>query len=188
MSIVKKRFLEHKELIEALLETEYIEMTEKLGLEIVETLERGNKILICGNGGSAADAQHFAAELVGRFVTERRGLPAIALTTDTSIITSIGNDYSYDVIFSRQVEALGNEGDMLIGISTSGNSKNVLEAVTLAKNKGMKTVGMLGKDGGELVKQCDEALVVTCNTTARVQEVQELTYHIICEIIDSKIK
>ena len=188
MSIVKKRFVEHKELIEALLETEYIEMTEKLGLEIVETLGKGNKILICGNGGSAADAQHFAAELVGRFVTERRGLPAIALTTDTSIITSIGNDYSYDVIFSRQVEALGNEGDMLIGISTSGNSKNVLEAVTLAKTKGMKTVGMLGKDGGELVKQCDEALVVTCNTTARVQEVQELTYHIICEIIDSKIK
>lgn len=188
MNIVLEGFLEHKELVEKVMKSDYLIGVERVGNLIVDTLERGNKILICGNGGSAADAQHFAAELVGRFVTERRGLPAIALTTDTSIITSIGNDYSYDVIFSRQVEALGNEGDMLIGISTSGNSKNVLEAVTLAKTKGMKTVGMLGKDGGELVKQCDEALVVTCNTTARVQEVQELTYHIICEIIDSKIK
>lgn len=188
MSIVLEKFLEHKELVETLIETNYLEKVEQVGNLIIETLEQGKKLLICGNGGSAADAQHFAAELVGRFVTERRALPAIALTTDTSIITSIGNDYSYDVIFSRQVEALGNEGDILIGISTSGNSGNVLKAVNAAKAKGMKTVGLLGKNGGKLVDICDESLVVACNTTARVQEIHELTYHIICEMIDSKIR
>lgn len=182
--MVRKRFEEHIEVIDALLKSDYIERVESVGKLIVDTLKNGNKILICGNGGSAADSQHFAAELVGRFMTERKGLPAIALTTDTSIITSIGNDYEYDIIFSRQVEALGNKGDMLIGISTSGNSGNVIKAVNLAKEKGMTTVGMLGKDGGKLKEICDDVLLVPCNMTARVQEVQELTYHVICEMID----
>ena len=183
--MVRKRFEEHVQVIESLLSSNYIEKVETVGNLIVETLKNGNKILICGNGGSAADAQHFAAELVGRFMTERKGLPAIALTTDTSIITSIGNDYAYDVIFSRQVEALGNEGDLLVGISTSGNSGNVIKAVELAKEKGMKTVGMLGKNGGKLIEICDASLLVPCNMTARVQEAQELTYHVICEMIDN---
>lgn len=188
MSIARQRFIEHRELIESLLESSYMEELESVAMEIVETLKDGNKLLICGNGGSAADAQHFAAELVGRFVTERRGLSAVALTTDTSIITSIANDYEYDRVFARQVEALGNKGDIFIGISTSGNSGNVMEAVKASKEKGIRTIGMLGKNGGSLAGQCDRVLLVSCNTTARVQEVQELSYHIICEIIDNNIK
>ena len=148
----------------------------------------GNKILIAGNGGSAADAQHFAAELVGRFMTERKGLPAMALTTDTSIITSIANDYDYNRIFSRQIEALANEGDIFVGISTSGNSANIIEAVNEAKEKGVKTIGFLGKDGGKLKELCDMVLLVPNNATARVQEAQELSYHLICQVVDMVIE
>ena len=152
-----------------------------------EALLRGNKILICGNGGSAADAQHIAAEFVGRFHNERISLPAIALTTDTSILTAVANDYSYDRIFSRQVEGLGNEGDVLWGISTSGNSRNVNEALKAAGEKGMITIGSTGKTGGQMVSLCREALVVPDDVTARIQEIHMLAAHIICQIIDDSV-
>lgn len=152
--------------------------------DMAERLKRGCRILICGNGGSAADAQHFAAELSGRYVKERRALAGIALTTDTSALTAIGNDYGFDKVFSRQVEALGRPGDLLVGISTSGNSQNVLVAVEAAKSLGMKTLGLLGRDGGKLKDVCDDALVVPCPVTARIQEVHQMIYHFWCEVID----
>lgn len=157
-----------------------IDVSEK----VVETLKSGHKVLIAGNGGSAADAQHFAAELVGRFQTERQGLPAIALTTDTSILTSIGNDYSFAKIFSRQVEAIANERDLFIGISTSGNAEDVFEAVRVAKEKNVYTIGFSGKDGGKLKGECDLSLIIPSNTTARIQEMHETCIHIICAFVD----
>jgi D-sedoheptulose 7-phosphate isomerase len=152
--------------------------------DMAERLRRGCKILVCGNGGSAADAQHLAAELSGRYVKERKALAGIALTTDTSALTAIANDYGYDVVFSRQVEALGRPGDVLIGISTSGNSGNVIKAVESAKSLGMHTIGLLGKDGGKLKSLVDEALVVPSATTARIQEVHQMVYHFWCECLD----
>ena len=163
---------------------EYSEAILNLGILIAKRLKIGNKVLICGNGGSAADAQHFAAEIVGRFEKERRGYPAIALTTDTSALTAIGNDYGFEHIFSRQVEALGKKGDILIGISTSGNSQNVINAVKVAKNMGIFTVGFLGKDGGKLKEIVDTAFIVNHQKTARIQEVHLTLEHAICNIID----
>lgn len=154
---------------------------------MIEAYKNGKKILLCGNGGSAADCQHIAAELVGRFKKERKGFPAIALTTDTSIITAISNDYGYDLVFSRQVEALGEEGDILIGISTSSNSINVIRAVETAKEKGLKTVGFLGSDGGKLKGLVDLPIVVPFQGSDRVQEVHILMAHIICGLIDSNL-
>ena len=153
--------------------------------DMAERLKQGGHIFVCGNGGSAADAQHLAAELSGRYVKERRALGGIALTTDTSALTAIGNDYGYEQVFSRQVEALGRPGDLLIGISTSGNSPNVLLAVAAAKALGMRTLGLLGRDGGKLKSAVDDALVVPCPVTARVQEIHQMTYHFWCEIIDT---
>lgn len=155
------------------------------GNDMAERLHRGCRVMICGNGGSAADAQHFAAELSGRYVKERRPLAGIALTTDTSALTAIGNDYGFDQVFSRQVEALGRPGDLLVGISTSGNSANIIRAVASAKAQGMKTLGLLGKDGGTLKDLVDEALVVPSTVTARVQEIHQMIYHFWCEVIDS---
>jgi D-sedoheptulose 7-phosphate isomerase len=160
----------------------------KKSIEIIENaLKNGNKLLICGNGGSAADAQHFAAEIVGRFKLERDGLPAIALTTDTSILTAIGNDYGFEKIFERQIEALGKKGDVLIGISTSGNSENVIRAVNKAKEMGIYTIGLLGKGGGKLKDIVDLALVVPSNDTARIQECHLTIYHVICEEVEKKL-
>ena len=144
----------------------------------------GHKILICGNGGSAADAQHIAAEFIGRFHSERRALPAIALSTDTSILTSIANDYNYSQVFSRQVQGLGRAGDVFWGISTSGNSENVNKAIIEAKNKRMITIASTGKTGGEMVDTCDVALVIPSDSTARIQEMHILCAHIICQLID----
>lgn len=144
----------------------------------------GHKILICGNGGSAADAQHIAAEFIGRFHNERRALPAIALSTDTSILTSIANDYNYSQVFSRQVQGLGRAGDVFWGISTSGNSENVNKAIIEAKNKRMITIALTGKTGGEMVDICDVALVIPSDSTARIQEMHILCAHIICQLID----
>jgi D-sedoheptulose 7-phosphate isomerase len=152
--------------------------------DMAERLRRGCKILVCGNGGSAADAQHLAAELSGRYLKERKALAGLALTTDTSAITAIGNDYSYDMIFSRQVEALGRPGDLLIGISTSGNSGNVIKAVESAKELGMKTLGLLGRDGGKLKSLVDDALIVPSPVTARIQEIHQMVYHFWCEALD----
>ncbi len=152
--------------------------------EIAERVKGGNKVLLCGNGGSAADCQHIAAELVGRFNMERRALPAIALTTDTSILTAVANDYSFDRIFERQVEALGQEGDVLIGISTSGNSENVLKAVEKAKEMGILTVGFLGRDGGKLAGIVDHAFIVKNFSTPRIQEVHITLGHVLCDFIE----
>jgi len=160
----------------------------KKAIEVIyNALKNGNKILICGNGGSAADSQHFAAEIVGRFKLERNGLPAIALTTDTSILTAIGNDYGFDKIFERQVEALGKEGDVLVGISTSGNSENVIKAVNKAKEMGIYTIGLLGKGGGKLKDIVDLALIAPSNNTARIQECHLTIYHVICEEVEKRL-
>jgi len=182
---IKNEFLSHLETINKVIET----MEDKLELAsslAVETLKNGNKILLCGNGGSAADAQHIAAELTGRYKTERRGLPAIAVTTDTSALTAIGNDYGYDRVFDRQIEALANNGDLIIGISTSGNSRNIINALKLGKELGCKTLGLSGRDGGAMNDICDINLVVPSNDTPRIQEMHILFGHIICQIIDNE--
>jgi D-sedoheptulose 7-phosphate isomerase len=150
-------------------------------------LSNGNKILACGNGGSAADCQHFAAELVGRFERERLPLPALALTTDTSILTAVGNDYSYKEIFAKQVQAFGQSGDVLLALSTSGNSPNVVAAIEAALDRDMRIVALTGKGGGSIAKQLSEADVHICvphDRTARIQEVHALTIHILCDGID----
>ena len=187
-----------KEIIEKVLEEQIINLTNlkdngykenliSIVNVITTCLKNGNKVLICGNGGSAADSQHFAAELVGRFKLERKGLPAIALTTDSSVLTCMGNDYGYDSIFTRQVEALGNKGDVLIGFSTSGNSSNVIYAIEEGKKKGLTTVGFLGKDGGKLKDMVDYDFTFSYSETARVQEHHLMTYHLICEFVEKEM-
>jgi len=150
----------------------------------IDALKNGNKILLCGNGGSAADAQHIAAELSGRFKKERIALAGIALTTDTSAITAIGNDYGYDFVFSRQLEALGREGDVLICISTSGNSKNVLNAMLSAKKINIKTITLTGKTGGKMSRQGNINIVIPSDDTPRIQEMHIIVGHMICAMID----
>ncbi len=154
---------------------------------IVEALKNKNKLLICGNGGSAADSQHFSAELVGRFKKERQGIPAIALTVDTSILTAWGNDYSFDTIFSRQIEALGVQGDVLVAISTSGNSKNLIKALEQAKLMGIKSISLLGKGGGLMKDLSDYNIIVPSDDGMRVQESHITIIHSICEIIENEL-
>jgi D-sedoheptulose 7-phosphate isomerase len=151
---------------------------------ITTAFNNGNKVLLFGNGGSAADAQHIAAELVGRFKLQRRGLPAIALTTDTSIITALGNDYTFEYVFCRQVEALAQKGDVVIGISTSGNSPNVLKGIQSAGAAGATTIGLLGGNGGTMKSEVDIAIVVPSNETPRIQECHILLGHIICDVVE----
>jgi D-sedoheptulose 7-phosphate isomerase len=151
---------------------------------IVAAFKSGNKVLLFGNGGSAADAQHMAGEFINRFLIERPPLPAISLTTDTSVLTSISNDYGYADSFSKQVKALGKEGDVAIGISTSGAAANVIKAVKVAREMGLKTVGLSGRDGGELAKSVDVAIVVDSPVTPRIQEVHITIGHVICEMVD----
>jgi D-sedoheptulose 7-phosphate isomerase len=160
----------------------------RAGEALAAALGRGAKVLACGNGGSAADCQHFAAELVGRFERERPGLPAIALTVDTSALTAIANDYSYDAVFSKQVEALGREGDFLLALSTSGNSRNVIEAMKAARARGMAVVALTGRDGGAMAAMLgpqDHHLNVAHPRTMRVQEVHILALHCLCDTIDN---
>jgi|TARA_B110000003_G_C16509043_1_gene480443 D-sedoheptulose 7-phosphate isomerase len=152
----------------------------------IDSLKNGGKLLIFGNGGSAADAQHLAAELVGKYKTERKGLPAIALTTDSSSVTSIGNDFGFQNIFSRQVEALANEGDIAIGISTSGNSVNVINALILASKLNCETIGFCGKDPGAMASICNVTLNVPSYETPRIQEIHIVFAHIICHLIDQE--
>jgi D-sedoheptulose 7-phosphate isomerase len=154
--------------------------------EIIKCFKRGNKIIIFGNGGSAADAQHIVAEFIGRFQKERKSLPAISLTTDSSIITSLANDYSYDIVFSRQCESLVSKGDIVIGISTSGKSKNVEEGIKTAKKRGAVTIGLLGGDGGTIKNVTDISIVVPSTNTARIQEVHRVIYHIICDVVENE--
>ena len=160
------------------------EKIEKAVNEIIKCFSTQNKIVIFGNGGSAADAQHIVAEFIGRFQKERKSLPAIALTTDSSIITSLSNDYSYDIVFSRQCESLVLKGDVVLGISTSGNSKNVVEGIKTAKRIGAVTIGLLGGDGGTINNIVDIPIVVESTNTARIQEVHRVIYHIICGIVE----
>ena len=151
---------------------------------ISKASKNDRKLMLCGNGGSAADAQHIAAEFVNRFQLDRHPLPAIALTTDTSIITSVANDYSFEEVFSKQIQALGVEGDILLAISTSGNSNNILSAIRSAKEKGLYTVGFIGGDGGKMLTLVDLSLLVESNQTPRVQETHILAGHLICELVE----
>jgi len=184
--MIQKELEAHKKTIEKTIEVMIpsIETASKLA---IETLQNGNKILLCGNGGSAADAQHIAAELTGRYKTERRGLAGIALTTDTSALTAIANDYGYDRVFDRQVEALAREGDLIIGISTSGNSANIISAFRVARELGCKTIGLSGRDGGEMNNFCDLNLIVPSDDTPRIQEMHILIGHTICQAIDDAL-
>ena len=184
-SIIKQEFSEH---IKVSVETiksigKPIEISAKI---CIDCLKKGGKILIFGNGGSAADAQHIAAELVGRYKTERKGLPAVALNTDTSAITAIANDYGYLHVFDRQVEALANKGDVLIGISTGGGSANVISALKLANNLGCKTIGLSGKGGGEFNSLCNVNIIVPSKDTPRIQEMHIVIGHTICHLIDKE--
>lgn len=185
-SLAQKSIAQHLEVFGQVL-AEHLENIEECAELIAETFARGNKILICGNGGSAADAQHLAAEFVGRYETERIALPAIALTTDTSALTALANDYDFERVFARQVDALAREGDLLIGISTSGNSPNVISAVMKARQKGCKILGMTGAKGKKLASLCDKSVLVPSDRTARIQEAHITIAHIWCEIVDEKI-
>ena len=154
---------------------------------LAAALADGKKILIAGNGGSAADAQHFAAELVGRFLRERRALPAIALTTDSSILTAVANDYGFERVFSRQVEALASAGDVVIGISTSGNSANILAALAAGRQCGCVTIGLLGRDGGAIASRVDLPLIVNCAETPHIQEMHVTIIHLLCKLIEAQL-
>jgi len=167
---------------------ELLPQVKKVANLIVNALKNGNKVLLFGNGGSAADAQHIAAELTGRYKSERQALPAIALTTDTSALTAISNDYGYDSVFARQLEAFASSGDVAIGISTSGNSSNVINAIKLAKDKGCICIGLSGNSGGEMNELCDINLIVPSSNTPRIQEMHIFMGHSICQIIDDSFK
>ena len=184
--IIKQCFLDHLEVANAVMQSNIMGQIQIVAEAIKKALAEGHKVLFCGNGGSAADSQHLAAEFVGRFQKERRGLPAIALTVDTSILTAVGNDYGYDKVFVRQVEALAQTGDVLVGISTSGNSPNVVEAIELAKTKGVYCVGMTAAGGGKMAMLCDECIAVPAKITARAQEMHILIGHILCELVDGE--
>lgn len=183
---IRNHLKAHQEVIKTIEERLTIGIS-RAAVMIGDALNDGKKLLLMGNGGSAADAQHFAAEIVGRFRMERRGLPAMALSTDTSILTAIGNDYGFEAIFRRQVEALASEGDVVIGISTSGTSENVFSALSLARQMGCKTVGLLGKDGGTIRDIVDIDLTVPSKDTPRIQEGHIMMIHIICDLVEKSL-
>jgi D-sedoheptulose 7-phosphate isomerase len=183
---INKQLRDHRALID-LMERDMAPLIAEMGSLISAALTNGNKLLVMGNGGSAADSQHFVAEIVGRFKMERKALPAIALSTDTSILTAIGNDYGFESIFSRQVEALAKPGDIVVGLSTSGNSPNVLKALNAAREQGCRTIGLLGKDGGNIKAICDLALVVPSTDTPRIQEGHITIIHIVCDLVEKAL-
>ncbi len=166
---------------------ELLQQIETLSKKCVELYKNEKKTILAGNGGSAADAQHIAAELVGRYGFDRASIPSLALTTDTSNLTAIGNDYGYDKVFSRQLEGMGQDGDLFIGISTSGNSANIVNAFKSAKEKNITTVALVGKDGGEMAKLADISIIVPSNSTPRIQESHILIGHILCDIIEKEL-
>ena len=186
-ALLERSLQEHLDAIQNLLRTRINEI-EEAGEMICEALSNGHKILLCGNGGSAADAQHIAAELVGKYEMERPGLPAVALTTDTSALTALSNDYGYKEVFARQVRALASTGDVLIAISTSGGSANVIEAVKAAKNRGCKTIALIGATPGVLDSCGDVVVSVPSSRTSRVQEAHITIGHLWCEMVDTRIK
>lgn len=164
-----------------------VETIIKIAKLIENAFKKGGKVILFGNGGSASDAQHLAAEFIGRFQKERRGLPAISLTTNTSTLTALSNDYGYDIVFSRQIEALAKKNDIVIGISTSGKAKNVIQAIKIAKKNKIKTIALTGGSGGELAKISNVSLIVPSNITARIQETHILIGHIICELVENNL-
>ena len=182
-SRIQKEFNDHIATSKFTLEN-ISEALENAALMCINCLSVGGKIILFGNGGSAADAQHIAAELVGRYKNERKALSAISLTTDTSALTSIGNDYGYDIVFERQIEALANKNDVVIGISTGGKSINVIKGISAAKKIGCKTIGLSGRDGGEFNNICSLNIIVPASETARIQEMHILIGHTICQLID----
>ena len=185
--LIQSEFFSHIDTAEATLR-ELVGSIEKAGEMMIDALKSGNKIMLCGNGGSAADAQHFAAELSGRYLEDRDAIACVALTTDTSALTAIGNDFGFEFIFSRQVEALTKNGDILLAISTSGNSQNVINAINVAKSKGCKTIGLSGKDGGAMNDCLDFNIIVPSSSTPRIQEMHLLIEHILCNIIERACK
>jgi D-sedoheptulose 7-phosphate isomerase len=182
-NLIQRNIEEHKNTIEHCAQSQ-MEVIQTIGQKLVKSLRNGGTIFWCGNGGSAADSQHLSAELVGRFKKNRRPLRSLALSTDTSALTCIANDFSYDDVFSRQIQAMGRAGDVLVGISTSGNSENVGRAIIAANEIGVLTVALLGKGGGKIQKIATDSLVVPSETTARIQEVHILVGHILCDIIE----
>lgn len=183
LELIQQRIAEHMLLVERLYANHGTQLMQAANL-MAYALKTGHKILFCGNGGSAADAQHLAAEFVGRFELERGGMPAIALTTDTSILTAVSNDYGFEQVFARQVQALGQREDILFAFSTSGNSPNVLAAIQVARGKGVTCIGFTGYTGGKMATECDICIAVDSKVTARTQEVHILMGHILCEILD----
>jgi len=183
---IKDILLESIQVKEEILRTQIGQILEIAEL-IIECLKKNGKVILFGNGGSASDSQHIAAELVGRFKKDRTGLAAIALTTNTSILTSLANDYGYEIVFARQIEALGQKNDVAIGISTSGKAKNVAAGIKQAKKIGIKTVALTGGDGGDLAKMADTSLVVPSSVTARIQEAHITIGHIICELVEQAL-
>jgi len=183
---IKDILLENIQVKEEILRNQVSRIVEITQL-IIDCLKKNGKVIVFGNGGSAGDSQHIAAELVGRFKKDRSALAAVALTTNTSILTSLANDYGYEVVFSRQIEALGQKNDVAIGISTSGKAKNVAMAIKQAKRMGIKTVALSGGDGGDIAKLADVALMVPSSVTARIQEAHITIAHIICEIIEQEL-
>lgn len=182
---IHQHFTSHVAVVESL--SQQAERMLEAAQRCSTALAAGNKVLLCGNGGSAADAQHIAAELIGRFIDDRRSLPAVALTTDTSALTAIANDYGYEQVFSRQIEGLAVPGDVLIAISTSGNSANVNRAAVSARERQCEVIGLSGKSGGALAALCDTALVVPSDITARIQESHILIGHILCDLIEQSL-
>lgn len=176
----------HQDVLDEVVSTLQEEIKEACEM-FVQTIQSGKKIMLCGNGGSAADAQHIAAEISGRFVRDRKGLAGLALSTDTSVLTSVANDFGFDHIYKRQVEALAKPGDLLLGISTSGNSPNVIEALRQARQMQCKTLGLSGNKGGKFSGECDLNLVIPSDETARIQEMHILIGHILCQAIDENI-
>ena len=180
--IIEEHFIEHRATLDSV--ADLGDSIEEVANLFIRCLRNNGTIFWCGNGGSASDSQHLAGELVGRFVGDRRPLKSIALTADSAVMTCIVNDYGYAHIFSRQVEALGSKGDILVGISTSGNSKNILNALKVSKKKGIVTIGLLGKGGGEAASLADQSIIVPSHSTARVQEMHILIGHILCDLIE----
>ena len=180
--IIQSHIKEHQDVLDTI--KTFNETIEKIASVLIKCLKNDGTIYWCGNGGSASDSQHLAGELVGRFMGDRKPLRSIALNADSAVMTCIVNDYGYEHIFSRQVEGLGREGDVLIGITTSGNSQNVINALNAAKSKKMTTIGLLGKGGGKAREVVDHAIVIPSNTTARVQEMHIMVGHILCDLIE----
>ena len=180
--IIERHFIEHRATLDSVVDLGA--SIQKIANVLIRCLENDGTIFWCGNGGSASDSQHLAGELVGRFVGDRRPLKSISLTADSAVMTCIVNDYGYDHIFSRQLMGLGSSGDVLVGISTSGESQNVLNALEVANKKDISAIGLLGKGGGKAINLCNHSIVVPSNNTARIQEMHILIGHIICDLIE----